>query len=80
MRKKLIYSLVGILVLAFGGLIATLVAGNKPALGLDLQGGISITQQPVGAIQHLQPRPRCRAHPRASRQPRRGRARDPAPG
>ena len=48
MRKKLIYSLVGILVLAFGGLIATLVAGNKPALGLDLQGGISITQQPVG--------------------------------
>ncbi|MGZ4725143.1 MAG: protein translocase subunit SecD [Ilumatobacteraceae bacterium] len=50
MRKKLIYSLVGILVLAFGGLIATLVAGNKPALGLDLQGGISITQQPVGAF------------------------------
>ena len=48
MRKRLIYSLVGILVLAFGGLIATLVAGNKPALGLDLQGGISITQQPVG--------------------------------
>ncbi len=48
MRKKLIYSLVGILVLAFGGLIATLAAGNKPALGLDLQGGISITQQPVG--------------------------------
>ncbi len=50
MRKKLIYSLVGILVLAFGGLIATLAAGNKPALGLDLQGGISITQQPVGAF------------------------------
>jgi preprotein translocase subunit SecD len=48
MRKKLIYSLVGILVLAFGGLIATVAAGNKPALGLDLQGGISITQQPVG--------------------------------
>ena len=50
MRKKLIYSLVGILVLAFGGLIATFAAGNKPALGLDLQGGISITQQPVGAF------------------------------
>jgi preprotein translocase subunit SecD len=50
MRKKLIYSLVGILVIAFGGLIATLVDGDKPSLGLDLQGGISITQQPVGAF------------------------------
>ncbi|MDP9463392.1 MAG: protein translocase subunit SecD [Actinomycetota bacterium] len=50
MRKKLIYSLVGILILAFGGLFATLVAGNKPSLGLDLQGGISVTQQPVGAF------------------------------
>jgi preprotein translocase subunit SecD len=48
MRKKLIYSLVGILVIAFGGLIATLVDGDTPSLGLDLQGGISITQQPVG--------------------------------
>lgn len=50
MRKKLIYSLVGILVLAFGGLLATLIAGDTPSLGLDLQGGISITQQPVGAF------------------------------
>ena len=50
MRKKLIYSLVGILVLAFGGLIATLVDGDTPSLGLDLQGGISITQKPVGAF------------------------------
>src|SRR5512143_1127684 len=49
MRKRLIYSLVGILVIAFGGLIATLIDGDKPALGLDLQGGISVTQQPVGA-------------------------------
>ncbi len=48
MRKKLIYSLVGILVVAFGGLFATLIGGETPALGLDLQGGISITQQPVG--------------------------------
>ena len=50
MRKKLIYSLVGILVLAFGGLIATVVDGDTPSLGLDLQGGISITQKPVGAF------------------------------
>jgi preprotein translocase subunit SecD len=48
MRKKLIYSLVGILILAFGGLIATLADGDSPSLGLDLQGGISITQKPVG--------------------------------
>ncbi|HEY0521390.1 MAG TPA: protein translocase subunit SecD [Ilumatobacteraceae bacterium] len=50
MRKKLLYSLIGILVIAFGGLIATLADGEKPSLGLDLQGGISITQQPVGAF------------------------------
>jgi preprotein translocase subunit SecD len=48
MRKKLLYSLIGILILAFGGLIITLVDGDTPSLGLDLQGGISITQKPVG--------------------------------
>ena len=48
MRKKLLYSLVGILIVAFGGLIITMVDGDKPSLGLDLQGGISITQKPVG--------------------------------
>jgi len=48
MRKRLLYSLIGILVVAFGGLIFTLAEGDEPSLGLDLQGGISITQQPVG--------------------------------
>lgn len=48
MRRKLLVPLVGILIVAYGGLLLTLVAGSKPALGLDLQGGISITQQPVG--------------------------------
>jgi hypothetical protein len=48
MRRKLLISLVGILVVAFGGLLVTVVADNTPALGLDLQGGISVTQQPVG--------------------------------
>ena len=48
MRRRLVLPLVGILVIAFGGLLTTLVAGNTPALGLDLQGGISVTQQPVG--------------------------------
>ena len=50
MRKKLLYSLIGILIVAFGGLIITLVGGDTPSLGLDLQGGISITQKPVGAF------------------------------
>jgi preprotein translocase subunit SecD len=48
MQKKLVYQLVGILVIAFGGLFLTLAFGETPSLGLDLQGGISITQQPVG--------------------------------
>jgi len=48
MRKKLLYSLIGILVIAFGGLLLTVVNGDSPSLGLDLQGGISITQKPVG--------------------------------
>ena len=48
MHKKLLYSLIGTLILAFGGLIITLADGDKPSLGLDLQGGISITQKPVG--------------------------------
>ncbi len=48
MQKKLVYQLVGILVVAFGGLFLTLAFGEGPSLGLDLQGGISITQQPVG--------------------------------
>src|SRR6185295_3864976 len=46
--KKLLYSLVGILIVAFRGLLITLVDGDTPSLGLDLQGGISITQKPVG--------------------------------
>ncbi|TPW13490.1 MAG: secD, partial [Acidimicrobiaceae bacterium] len=48
MQRKLLGTLIGILVIAFGGLTATLIAGNSPSLGLDLQGGISVTQQPVG--------------------------------
>jgi preprotein translocase subunit SecD len=48
MRKKLLYTLVATVIVAFGGLSATLIAGNTPALGLDLQGGISITQKPIG--------------------------------
>ena len=51
MRQRLIITLTAILVVAFGGLLATLIAGNEPALGLDLQGGISVTQQPIGEFE-----------------------------
>jgi preprotein translocase subunit SecD len=47
-KRKLVISLVAIITVAFGGVIISVAAGNKPALGLDLQGGISVTQQPVG--------------------------------
>ena len=46
MRQRLLLSLIGILVLAYGGFIAILATGTRPALGLDLQGGISVTQEP----------------------------------
>jgi preprotein translocase subunit SecD len=48
MRRRLLVPLISVLVIAFGGLTANLIAGNSPALGLDLQGGVSVTLQPVG--------------------------------
>jgi preprotein translocase subunit SecD len=47
MRRKLLISLIGIMVVAYGALLATIVTDTKPALGLDLQGGISVTQRAV---------------------------------
>ncbi|MCU1396287.1 MAG: secD [Ilumatobacteraceae bacterium] len=47
MRRKLITSLVGIVVLAAGLLTINVSLGYKPALGLDLRGGISVTLRPV---------------------------------
>jgi len=46
MRKKLIVTLVGVLVLSYGAFFAVLLTDTSPALGLDLQGGISVTQRP----------------------------------
>ena len=46
MRKKLIISLAGILLLAYLSFGIVLIAGIHPTLGLDLQGGVSVTQQP----------------------------------
>ena len=48
MRRKIYLPLILILVAAYGGLIATLVAGNSPELGLDLQGGVSVVLAPTG--------------------------------
>src|SRR5262245_40024554 len=48
-RRNLILSLLAITVIALGGVVATLVTNTKPQLGLDLQGGASVTLQPVGS-------------------------------
>src|SRR5215510_4735698 len=47
MQRKLLLSLVFIMVLAYGGLAVTLILGNKPELGLDLQGGVSVVLAPT---------------------------------
>ena len=48
MVRRLVVSLVGVVVVIFGLLVSNIVAGNVPALGLDLQGGASVTLQPEG--------------------------------
>jgi preprotein translocase subunit SecD len=48
--RRLTAPLVIILVIAFGALAATLVAGNSPELGLDLQGGASVVLQPPEGV------------------------------
>jgi preprotein translocase subunit SecD len=40
------------LVLIIGSFVATLLWGNKPVLGLDLQGGISVVLAPVGNVKN----------------------------
>jgi preprotein translocase subunit SecD len=46
MRRRILLPLIFIMVLAYGGLALTLIAGNKPELGLDLQGGVSVVLAP----------------------------------
>ena len=48
MVRRLVGSLVGVVVVVFGLLIGNVVAGNVPSLGLDLEGGASVTLQPEG--------------------------------
>ena len=46
MKRKPLLSLAVVLLVAFGGLLTTLIAGWRPLLGLDLQGGASVVLQP----------------------------------
>ena len=48
MVRRLVVSLAGVVVVVFGLLIGNLAVGNVPSLGLDLQGGASVTLQPEG--------------------------------
>ena len=47
MRRRLLASLIGVIIVALGGLITNIAVGNKPLLGLDLQGGASVTLRPA---------------------------------
>jgi preprotein translocase subunit SecD len=49
MKRRLLTSLIGIVVVAIAALITNLSVGNKPLLGLDLQGGASVTLRPTYA-------------------------------
>jgi len=46
MSKQLSYAL-GIMFLAAAGIVYTIVGGNSPLLGLDLQGGVSVVLEPA---------------------------------
>ena len=48
MARRLLFSLIGIVVVAVAAVSANLIAGNSPSLGLDLQGGASVTLEPEG--------------------------------
>lgn len=47
-RLRAFTSLIVIVVIAASALIYTFVSGNKPLLGLDLQGGVSVVLKPKG--------------------------------
>ena len=46
MRRKLVY-VIGIIAVAVAGVAYTMVSGNEPLLGLDLQGGASVVLEPT---------------------------------
>ena len=48
MRRKLLITLIATVLVSISLVAGNLIAGNKPALGLDLQGGASVTLEPKG--------------------------------
>src|SRR5258708_2823377 len=50
MRRRNLISLIGIVVVAVGALALTISLGYTPKLGLDLQGGASVTLLPEGNV------------------------------
>lgn len=48
MNRRLVAPLAVLLFVAFAAITGTVVAGDRPSLGLDLQGGASVTLQPEG--------------------------------
>ncbi|CAB4642841.1 unannotated protein [freshwater metagenome] len=47
-KRNLLISLISILVVASGLFLGNTIVGNSPSLGLDLQGGASVTMTPIG--------------------------------
>ena len=47
MKPKSSWPYIGFIVIVVGLFVATIIAGNRPKLGLDLQGGVSVVLQPV---------------------------------
>lgn len=50
MIRRLVFSLTAIVVLAVALFVGNTIAGNNPSLGLDLQGGASVTMTPTGTF------------------------------
>lgn len=48
MKARPVRTLVATLVVVYGLVLATVLLGDTPQLGLDLQGGVSVNLQPVG--------------------------------
>jgi len=49
-RKNLVLSLVFVFLVSGGSFLATLIGGQSPQLGLDLQGGISVVLEPRNQV------------------------------
>jgi len=50
MSSRRSLSAIAVVVVALAGAIYTLAVGNKPLLGLDLQGGVSVVLRPTGEV------------------------------